>query len=46
MKCKFDDKMCNSNLKWNNLNVNVIVKNSIYVKKYYYKKGIIIYMES
>ena len=32
-KCKLDETKCNSNHWWNNVNVDVSVKNIIYVKK-------------
>ena len=32
-KYKFDGRKCNSNQKWNKLNVNVSIENIIYVKK-------------
>ena len=32
-KYKFDVRKCNSNQKWNKLNVNVSIENIIYVKK-------------
>ena len=37
-KCKFDGRKCSSNQKWNNINVNVRVRN-IYVKMF----GILIF---
>ena len=32
-KCRFDGRKCNSDQWWNNNNVDVCVKNVIYVKK-------------
>ena len=32
-KYKFDGRKCNSNQKWNKINVNVSIENIIYVKK-------------
>ena len=43
-KCKFDERKCNLNQWWNNINVDVSVKNLMHVEKIIFRK--ILYLES